>query len=336
MAEVVTGEAVILDLPVAQAPVRILGLLIDLAVQVPVLVFGYVVVFSAAARHLNAASASALAVAMFVLVAVGYPVAFETLSRGKSLGKLAVGIRIVSDDGGAIRFRQALVRALAAAFIEIWLLPLLPVVVFGLPAGLITSLVSERHKRLGDMFAGTFAITERLPRRPDLPPVFAAIPPPLAGWAAHLEVSRLPDASAVAAGSYLRRYFTLRPVARQQLGARLATEIAAQISPPPPAGTPPEALLAAVLAVRREREQARLRPLRPLRPDPARSWPAPGTAPAPAPPWPGTAPAVPPATSPAAAPVAAPPAEPAAEPAAAGGGPAATAPPDDFGFATPF
>ncbi len=306
MAEVVTGEAVILDLPVAQTPIRILGLLIDLAVQIPVLGFGYVVVFSAAARHLNAASASALAVAMFVLVAIGYPVAFETLSRGKSLGKLAVGIRVVSDDGGAIRFRQSLVRALAAAFIEIWLLPLLPIVLFGLPAGLITSLVSERHKRLGDMFAGTFAITERLPRRPDLPAVFAAVPPPLAGWAAHLEVSRLSDPSAAAAGSYLRRYFTLRPEARGQLGARLAADVAAQVSPPPPAGTPPEALLAAVLAVRREREQARLRS---LRPEPARSWPAPG------------APIAPPAA------LAAP-----AEP-AAGGSPDA---PDDFGFATPF
>jgi uncharacterized RDD family membrane protein YckC len=330
MAEVVTGEAVILDLPVAQAPIRILGLLIDLAVQVPVLGFSYVVVFSAAARHLNAASASALAVALFVLVAVGYPVAFETLSRGKSLGKLAVGIRIVSDDGGAIRFRQSLVRALAAAFIEIWLVPLLPIVLFGLPAGLITSLVSERHKRLGDLFAGTFAITERLPRRPGLPPVFAVVPPPLAAWAAHLELSRLSDPSAAAAGNYLRRYFTLRPEARQQLGVRLAADVAAQISPPPPAGTPPEALLAAVLTVRREREQVRLRS---FRPDPARSWPAPGTAPPPAPPSAVVVPpgrAVPPGPMAPAAALPAPP-EPAAD-----GGPATTAPPNDLGFATPF
>ena len=57
---------------------------------------------------------------VFVLVVVGYPVIFETLSRGRSLGKLALGLRVVSDDGGPERFRQALVRGLLAV-LEIWL-----------------------------------------------------------------------------------------------------------------------------------------------------------------------------------------------------------------------
>ena len=54
------------------------------------------------------------------LIIVGYPVILETLTRGRSLGKFALGLRVVSDDGGPERFRQALMRGLAAV-VEIWL-----------------------------------------------------------------------------------------------------------------------------------------------------------------------------------------------------------------------
>ncbi len=255
VAEVVTGEAVVLDLTVARFPSRILALLIDMLVQVPVLIFLAVVVSSSSASHLNSASGAAVYLTGFMFVVIGYPLIFETLSRGKTLGKLALGIRVVSDDGGPERFRQALVRALSAAFIEVWLFPLN---LIGIPAGLITSMVSAKGKRLGDIFAGTFVIQERVPPRPDLAPVFTVIPPQLLGWAQHLEVSRLSDQTAAAANSFLRRFYDLRPAAREQLGMQLAATVAAQVSPPPPPGTEPAAFLAAVLAVRREREHARL------------------------------------------------------------------------------
>jgi uncharacterized RDD family membrane protein YckC len=255
LAEVVTGEAVVLDLAVARFPSRLLALIIDFAVQIPVLVFLAVVVFSRAASHLNRASAAAVYIGGLLFVVIGYPLIFETLSRGKTLGKMALGIRVVSDDGSPERFRQALVRALSAAFVEIWLPPFN---LIGMPAGLITSMVSARGKRLGDMFAGTFVIQERVPRRPDLAPVFTVVPPQLADWAQHLEISRLSDQTAAAASSFLRRFYDLRPAAREQLGLQLAAAVAAQVSPPPPAGTDAPSFLAAVLAVRREREQARL------------------------------------------------------------------------------
>jgi len=270
MAEVVTGEAVVLDLAVARFPSRILALLLDLLVEIPLLIFVRVVVFDKAAQHLNSASATALNLLGYVLVVISYPTIFETLSRGKSLGKMALGIRVVSDDGGPVRFRQALIRALAGAFIEIW--P--PVSVIGGPIGLITSMISVKGKRLGDMFAGTFVIQERVPRRPDMSPAFMVIPPPLVGWAEHLELSRLSDQTAAAVSSYLRRFYDLREPAREQLGLHLASTVAAQVSPPPPPGTPPAAYLAAVLAVRRQRELARMQ-FQPSAP----SWGAPAGAP---------------------------------------------------------
>ena len=167
-------------------------------------------------------------VATLILVFVGYPTTFETLSRGRSLGKMALGLRVVSDDGGPVRFRQSLWRA-GAALIEIWALT-------GAPA-LICSLLSAKGKRIGDLFAGTFVIQERLPRRPGLPAALAVVPPPLAGWAQALELSGLSDQTAEQASSYLRRFYELTPTARDEFGQRIAAAVAAQVTPPPPPGT---------------------------------------------------------------------------------------------------
>jgi uncharacterized RDD family membrane protein YckC len=265
VAEVVTGEAVILDVPVAAFPSRMAALLIDMLLQVTLLAVLVIAVGVTSAR-LNLAATAAIWTTVSILIIVGYPTVFETLSRGRTLGKMALGLRVVGDDGSPERFRQALIRALAGIF-EIWTLPLATV-------ALITSMLSARGKRLGDLFAGTYVIQERVPRRKALPPVFAVIPPPLAGWAQVLELSRLSDQNAEAAGSYLRRFRDLRPDARDALGLRLATAVAAQVSPPPPPGTPPAAYLAAVLAVRREREHARLAAQRPAPPGPNSARPA--------------------------------------------------------------
>jgi len=248
MAELVSGEAVVLDVPCARFPSRIIALIIDILVQAA-LAITVAVWIAAASVHLNPDSALAVVVSSAFLIIVGYPVIFETLSRGRSLGKLALGLRVVSDDGGPERFRQALVRGLAS-LVEIWMFT-------GAPA-LICSMVSARGKRLGDLFAGTFVIQERLPRRAALPPLFAVIPPPLTGWAQMLELSGLQDHTAEQAASYLRRFAEFTPAAREELGQRIAAAVASQVTPPPPPGTPPSAFLAAVLAVRRQREAARL------------------------------------------------------------------------------
>jgi uncharacterized RDD family membrane protein YckC len=269
VAEVVTGEAVVLDVPCASFPSRIGALLIDMVIQ---LVLLGAVLAAAAAGGFSDATVAGIAVVGYVAIVIGYATAFETATRGITPGKAAAGLRVISDDGSPVRFRQALVRALAGT-IEIWSW-------IGAPIGLITAMVSARGKRLGDVFAGTYVIQERAPRRIPLPPQLAMVPPPLAGWAQVAQTSRLSDQTAEAASSYLRRLGELTPAARDDLGLRLATAVAAQVSPPPPPGTPPIAYLAAVLAVRRQRAEAWLASVR------AAGAPGPGGAPA-AGPWPG-------------------------------------------------
>ena len=271
MTEVVTGEAVVLDVPCARFPSRMIAIIIDMTVQI--ILIGIILGVLIGTTNLNAAWLAAVVVATLILVFVGYPTALETLSRGRSLGKMALGLRVVSDDGGPVRFRQSLWRA-GAALIEIWALT-------GAPA-LICSLLSAKGKRIGDLFAGTFVIQERLPRRPGLPAPLAVVPPPLAGWAQALELSGLNDQTAEQASSYLRRFYELTPTARDEFGQRIAAAVAAQVTPPPPPGTPPAAFLSAVLAVRRQREMARLAAMHASAAGPGPGWP-----PAPAPGGPG-------------------------------------------------
>ncbi|MCO6004865.1 RDD family protein [Actinoallomurus purpureus] len=245
--ELVTGEAVALDIRVARLASRALALFIDVLLQLMVLYFCMIFVGLSSSVS-DSAVTIGLAILMLVGVLVGYPTITETLTRGRTVGKLALGLRVVADDGGPERFRQALVRALAG-FIEFWTL-------FGSPA-LIASLVSPRGKRLGDIFAGTIVIQDRVPVNVMFGPV-AIMPPQLAPWAASLELSRLPDTLALAARQYLTRFWELAPRVRDEMGQRLTEEVLTYISPPPPAGFRPEIYLSAVLAERRHREERRL------------------------------------------------------------------------------
>jgi uncharacterized RDD family membrane protein YckC len=249
VAEVVTGEAVVLEVPCARFPSRLLALALDLLIQ-GILLFALFLIVGLAVTNdgANPATAGAIALTVTIAIIVGYPVLWETLTRGGTPGKFALGLRVVGDDGGPERFRQALVRGLAAV-VEIWLL-------LGCPA-LICSLLSERGKRLGDVFAGTFVIQQRPPGKrsaAELP----AVSPELALWAASLEMSGLADQTAETARRYLARLPELTPAAQAELGERIAGAVRVQVSPLPPPGTPAVAYLSAVLAERRNREHARL------------------------------------------------------------------------------
>ncbi|MEV0672955.1 RDD family protein [Mycobacterium sp. NPDC050441] len=245
-APVVTGDAVVLDVAIAQLPVRTLAALIDILVIAVGYVVG-VVLWSITLSQLDEALSAAILIIFTVLTLVGYPVVMETATRGRSLGKMALGLRVVAEDGGPERFRQALFRGLAG-FIEIWMLT-------GGPA-VICSLVSAKGKRLGDIFAGTVVISERGPRL-NPPPV---MPPALAWWAGSLEMSGLGPEQAELARQFLSRSAQLDPRIRQEMGHRIFAEVASRISPPPPPGAPVEYVLAAVLAERHRRALARLMP----------------------------------------------------------------------------
>lgn len=274
---VVTGDAVVLGLSPARLPSRALALAIDLAVVWA----GYLLIsigLALATASLDEAAVMAVSIATFLLVLVGAPIAVETLSHGRSLGKLACGLRVVRDDGGPIRFRHALVRG-AIGVVEI-------LMSFGVIA-CIASLVSARGRRIGDVFAGTLVVRERVPaaRAVPLPP-----PPPwLVGRFAELDLSGVPDDLWLAIRQYLTRMDQLDAAVGWSLAERLAADLAACTGTPAPQDLPPGAFLAAVVNERQARDSRRaFAAASAAQSRPAAASPAPvSDAPAPAP-EPGT------------------------------------------------
>ncbi|WP_069884109.1 RDD family protein [Streptomyces luteocolor] len=245
MSELVTGEAVALELRPAKLPSRALAVLIDLVVAWAVYIAVTVGVI-ASTSSLDDAAAAAVAVAGFVLVLVGGPIAVETLSHGRSLGKLACGLRVVRDDGGPIRFRHALVRG-AVGVVEI-------LMTFGVVA-CIASLVSARGRRIGDVFAGTLVVRERVPvgQTAFVPPP----PPRLVGRFSGLDLSGVPEGLWLAIRQYLTRMGQLDPQVGWAMAERLAGDLVERTGTPAPQGVPPAAYLAAVVHERQARDARR-------------------------------------------------------------------------------
>ncbi|KAA0930522.1 RDD family protein [Streptomyces apricus] len=245
MSELVTGEAVALELRPAKLPSRVLAVVLDLAVWVIAYV-AVLVVLALSTAALDDAAQAAVAIAAFLLLLVGGPIAVETLSHGRSLGKLAFGLRVVRDDGGPIRFRHALVRG-AVGVVEI-------LMTSGVVA-CIASFVSARGRRLGDVFAGTLVVRERIPagRTAFVPP-----PPPwLSGRFAELDLSAVPDGLWLAVRQYLTRMRQLDPQVGWAMAERLAADVAGRAGTQVPHGVPPAAFLAAVVQERQAREARR-------------------------------------------------------------------------------
>src|SRR5450631_1375658 len=93
-ADLITGEAVVLELRPASFATRSLALALDLVVQAAVLITAIVMV-GLTGQGLDAAATAAVVLTIVVGVLVGLPVTIETLTRGRSLGKLAAGLRVV-------------------------------------------------------------------------------------------------------------------------------------------------------------------------------------------------------------------------------------------------
>lgn len=243
--ELITGEAVALDVRAASFILRAAGALIDLVAHVGLaLLFLYLLFVVAETVTIDMAAMQAASITIVVVAFIVTPTAVELATKGRSLGKLAIGARVVRNDGGAIGFRHAFIRSLAG-FFEIYM-------TLGGVAALV-GLLSDRSQRMGDLLAGTYSQHERVPRI--VTPVYG-VPPELQEWATTADVARMPDRLARRITQYLQQIERLSPAARDRLGRELAGEAAPYVSPLP--NVAPDRFLFAVAALRRDREFRRL------------------------------------------------------------------------------
>lgn len=234
----VTGDAVELVLPPAPIGSRILSGILDV-VCIYVWVIALLVLLLRIGEGWSSALAAAVGVGLVVFAFVVWPTGFETISGGRSPGKIALGLRSVRLDGGPIQFQHALARALFA-FPEIHLFS-------GVPA-LTSAAMSSKHQRMGDRLAGTVVIQERIkweiPQPPDMPPH-------LADWAAAADLGRIPEIWLHWSSEILTRQ-DMYPAARESALHDMVVGIAPWVMPPPPPASDEE-IISAVLAERHRR-----------------------------------------------------------------------------------
>ncbi|MDT0156778.1 RDD family protein [Microbacterium sp. ARD32] len=243
--EILSGEAVAIDVQPVGFVLRAAGALIDMVIGFLVFAaFALLGVWMLGEGLLDAHTLPMLIVWASVISFLVLPVTVEAATRGRSAGKLAVGGRIVRVDGGAITFRHTFIRALVGV-LEVYLT---------LGGGaVIAGAVTARSQRLGDLVAGTYSQRVRTPR---LAPHTPFLPPSLTAWATIADVTRLPDRLARRISQFLSGADQLTPAARLRVAQELAAEVADFVSPLPP--VPAEDLLRGVTVLRRRREQRAL------------------------------------------------------------------------------
>lgn len=233
----VTGEAIALDVRAASLGARAVSCAIDFVV------YGIAysaIMFSAAwvidwSTIVDSLLGRTLTLLLTVLTLVLIPCTVEALTRGRSLGRLICGLRIVREDGGAITFRHAFIRALLWQF-----------EVFATGGGLaaLVGLLSPQSKRIGDYLAGTLAVNERagMPRFARI-----AVPQHLVPWISRADVSPIPAGLHYRMVQFLVTAEQRTPASRLDRAIELAEEVNPFIAPAPPPGTHPEEFLAAII-----------------------------------------------------------------------------------------
>jgi uncharacterized RDD family membrane protein YckC len=168
----------------------------------------------------------------------GYPIGFEVLNRGRTPGKAALGLRVVTVEGAPVGLRHATIRA------TIGILELIGTT--GAIA-VVSSFASPRSQRLGDMAAGTLVVRERRGGATPTVETFVA-PAGLEAYAAQLDVSGLQPRDYATIRETLRRARELSPAVRAQLTSELAQRFAGRVRPAPPEACTAEQFLTCIAA----------------------------------------------------------------------------------------
>jgi uncharacterized RDD family membrane protein YckC len=247
-AGLVTPEAVVLGLPVASVGSRALALLLDVLIQGATLVL---LAFAASAAAVFEGGWLATTVFLLVVFAVlfVYPVAFETFWQGRTPGKAALGLRVVTVEAGPVQFRHAAVRA-ALGLLELW--------ATSGGVAVLAALFTKRAQRLGDLAAGTLVIREG--RRRDRATALHFTPPPGAEhYADQLDVTGLHESDYLAVRSVLVRAGSLDPGTAGRLADAAVRAVVPRTVPQPPPGMPPLVVLTCVAAAYQRRHRGRAR-----------------------------------------------------------------------------
>lgn len=191
---------------------RTLAWLLDgLILGVALLVIGLVGIRTARTDSLLALGLLSMAT---LLLPLGYLVMMESLNGGRTVGKMAAGIKVVRVTGAPVGVGAAVIRAL--------FLPI-DILVFGI--GIVSMFVSERSQRIGDFAAGTVVVRDRVQKSNVTP-----IPEPdVAADTPRWDVSAITEEEIGVIRSFLSRADGLPPATRWEYATQLRDRVEPRI-----------------------------------------------------------------------------------------------------------
>lgn len=224
----ITPEAVVLDMPTASVLSRALARLLDIFAGSLV-----VSLVALAGIPLGGTWQTVLVLVAVFCTVLAYPVVSEALWRGRTLGKLIVGLRVARADGGPVGLRESAVRG-ALGLLEVW-------GTLG-SLGLITIILSGREQRLGDIAAGTVVL--RVSRARAVTPARFVVPPGCEQVVATMDVGTMSASDYEVVRAFLLRWHEFRPPQRVALAAQVAAPLWQRFRHRLPAGLGPDTYLA--------------------------------------------------------------------------------------------
>ena len=230
-----TPEGVVLELVLAGLGSRFLARLLDTVIQ-------FVLIIALAAGVGVAGSSGvvqAIAIVLIFLVVFAYDIGFEALNDGRTIGKLAAGIRVVSTAGEPVRFLASAVRNIAR------IIDFLP---FFYLIGTISIVATERDQRIGDLAAGTLVARDRFPGLAHTPALLTVPPDAVATW----DVSAINANEVQAVRHFLDRRLELRWPARSYFANELSNRLGPKVAGIPP-NSHPEYVLEGIVVAKQSR-----------------------------------------------------------------------------------
>ncbi|MEW4568084.1 RDD family protein [Tautonia sp. JC769] len=209
--QLITPERITFQYPLAGPFRRATAYLIDLGVLGMLIFLGLMVSLLLA---LGTAAGGGLFLVILFGLRFGYGALLEGMLNGQTVGKRAMGIRVVSVEGVPINGGQAFLRNLLWCFDGI--------VPFGYLPAIASMMLTRRFQRLGDLAARTMVIVEQRPTRGGVVP--------LDDRAVEALLPRLP--ARIEAGPELSRALADYVAHRKRFSASRREEMAAHLAVP--------------------------------------------------------------------------------------------------------
>lgn len=227
----VTPERVTFLYPLAGPFHRACSYLLDVLVIGLCLFVGSLV---SVALTLGSEASAGLTFALIFIIYFFYGATCEAVFNGRTPGKMAFGLRVVSTEGVPITAAQAVLRNLLWAFDGIW--------PFGYLPAIGCMVLTRRFQRLGDLAAGTMVVVERRPRtgrldRPDNPDAGRLLPLLPAAPPSGSELSRV-------LADYVKTRKRYAPARREEIAEHLARPLRSRYDLP--RGATADAILCAL------------------------------------------------------------------------------------------